>query len=335
MGSRIPPADPMFPRGKAFRMRVLDRPPVRPLSRPADGPEFPPAPAPEDGAGPWEAAPQAPARKLREMAHFGPRHDAYDPPVVTDPGNPDCFWVAPEDDMPHLNAHQLASNYQAVALTVELEARGLDWWVREDLPCAWDRHDPRKVVCPDVMVGEPPAPDDLKIYQHGEQGQLHFVAEIGSRTSAGQDQGPKTARYAEALRPDEYLYFNPRNDELRLFRWNGLLAQYERAPAARPGWATEPEWAEVAHWAWSTVLEFWFAALGNGELRMFDRTGRQCETFRETFARAQREAERADRASARATRAEALVAENQARLAELERRLAALTTSVSPPRSDQ
>ncbi len=281
-------------------MRVLDRPLPRTLPPPVHGLELQNESAPTDSAAPSDAsaAPGDPA--TWPIRGFGPRPDAHEFPADFDPHNPACFWVAPEDDMPQLILHLDSSRYQAVALTVELESRGLDWWVCEDLPCGWDRSDPTKVICPDVMVGEPPRPDGLEIYQHGKHGQLHFVAEIGSRASEGQDQGPKTARYAERLRPDEYLYFNPRNNDLRLFLWDRAQSRYEVAPTVRPAWATGPHWEEVQKWGWSAVLEFWFAAMGNGELRMFDRTGRQLETFQETFARATQETERANRAEVQA-----------------------------------
>lgn len=318
-------------------MRVLDRP--LPRTFPAHGPERQnQEPTPADSVAPSDAL-AAPGDPATGPIHgFGPRPDAHEFPADFDPHNPACFWVAPEEDMPQLILHLDSSRYQAVALTVELESRGLDWWVCEDLPCGWDRNDPTKIICPGVMVGEPPRPDGLEIYQHGKHGQLHFVAEIGSRASEGPDQDPKAARYAERLRPDEYLYFNPRNNDLRLFHWNRAQSRYEVAPAVRPAWAAGPQWEEVQKWVWSAVLEFWFAAMGDGELRMFDRVGRRLETFRETFARAEQETERANRAEAlarqeaeraaqadaRAAEAEQLAHARQARLEELERRLAAL-----------
>ncbi len=335
-------------------MTLLDRPPS-PLLPDLGGSPIPSPVLPIRPQLDWANTYDRPEETdLPDIEGFGPYPDACDRRSDVDPHDPEFFWVAPEEDMPHLIPHSKSSRYQMDALTAELAEQGRHWWVLEDLPCAWDPRDPQAVVCPDVMVGEPPPPEGFEIYRQGQHGQLRFVAEIGSRGSAGRDQGPKTLRYAARLRPDEYLYFNPRTNRLRLFRWDG--AKYVLDGPARPSWATGPEWEAVRHWAWSQVLELWFAAMGQHELRAFDRSGRRLESFQETAvretlhaaqeaaraeqeatradheaahaaretARAEQEAARAAQEAARADHAERLAAERQARLEELERRLAAL-----------
>ena len=61
----------------------------------------------------------------------------------------------------------------------------------------------------------------------------------------------------------------------------------------------------VRHWAWIRVLELWFAAMGQSELRAFDLGGHRLESFRETAARETLHgAQEAARAAQEAARAE-------------------------------
>ncbi len=294
---------------------------------------------------PWED-PDHPAFYTRQ-----PHPHAYERKIVTDPNDPAFYWVAPEDDLMQVMLHSHTMVYAWQAIRRVLTHRRSTRWAAHDLPAAWRRNDPKAVLAPDRLVGEPPSPGESESYRQWDHGHLRFVGEIASKSSVDEDAFPKTARYAESLQPDEYLFYNPANDDLVLYRWDGT--RYVNLPSQQPAWAA----GRVCYW--SPVLELWFGTDATGGLRVYDRDGspiareeeqtvqldeataraeQEAEARRRETARADQEAEarrretaRADQEAARAAEAERLAADarreaaaQQARVEELTRRLAEL-----------
>jgi hypothetical protein len=170
----------------------------------------------------------------------------------------------------------------------------------------------------------------LEVYQTWRQPPVAFVAEIGSRSSGREDEGPKVEIYQEQVRAREYYYADPPNGEQRLWRMGP--AGYEAVAPEANGRLRSVELG----------LEL---ALEEGELRLYTPAGelllnhvetdaawREAEAQRAEEARRRQEAEaqRAEEARRR-QEAEARRAEEarrrqeaEARVAELERQLAEL-----------
>jgi len=245
------------------------------------------------------------------------RPDAYDCSVETDPAHPSFYWTAPEDDLPQTRPHGLAVCWTVNGIEEELRERNSPWWVADDLPAAWDPQDQSAVRAPDILVREPPAPGDRTAYRQGIPGKLRFVAEYGSRSSARRDGTTKREDYGLGLQPDEYLYYNPADDTVALYVWDGR--QYVPVGVVQIGVGSEVS---------SQVLDMGFRVTAPGELRVVNRAGQLVEVVAEAKERASQEAEqrreeaaRADREAARRAAAERLAAEQEEQLTELQRQL--------------
>lgn len=91
----------------------------------------------------------------------------------------------------------------------------LDAFVGANLMMYYEEGNPRRSVSPDVFVtlgvpSEPPRP----IWKVWEEGKLaDFVLEVTSKTTQGNDEGPKKRLY-QRLRVSEYWQFDPTGDYL-------------------------------------------------------------------------------------------------------------------------
>ena len=164
-----------------------------------------------------------------------------------------------------------------------------------------------------------------------------LVVEIASDESRERDQRDKLADYAAGLRPEEYLYYDPQNDDLVLYRW---------APA---GYATVSADAEGR--VWSQAVGCWLGVRTPGRLWVYTADGRplpdhaeavdraaaeaaarsaaDTRLAAETAARAAAEAESATETTAR-LQAEARATAAEAEAAALREQLAALLRSLHP-----
>lgn len=131
---------------------------------------------------------------------------------------------------------------------------------------------------------------------------MRLAIEIGSRSTLVDDEGPKLDRYAEGLRPREYLYFDPGSGRLELHR--SLEGGYVRLDP--------DERVRV----WSQEAQLWFGPEGPESLRAYDRDGAPLRSYLEETAFAQAEADRRVEAQRR-TEAERRVADLEAELARL------------------
>ncbi len=215
--------------------------------------------------------------------------------------DPDTYPAHEEDDVPEIVVHHDIAKYLDDALAVHVR----DGWVTGNVCCYWIRDDRQRYLAPDVfgVEGERPEPAP-SCYLKWVHGVLRLAIEIGSRSSCREDEGPKLTRYAEGLQPREYLYYNPANDDLRLFRWveRGYI-QVE---------------AEASGRVWSESVQASFGVEAPGCLRAYDHDGRPLRRHEEEVARRAEAEERAHVETARRAEAEEQARVESARRAEAE-----------------
>jgi Uma2 family endonuclease len=121
-----------------------------------------------------------------------------------------------------------------------------DVYVGGDLLLYYRQGDPKKVICPDVMVvqGVPKLPmrRTFKLWEEGEAPCL--VIEVSSESTQDKDFGSKTALY-ERLGVEEYLLYDPlaeRIPQIQAFRLTDD-GQYHRYQPVDP----EPDGSTVSH----------------------------------------------------------------------------------------
>jgi Uma2 family endonuclease len=160
-----------------------------------------------------------------------------------------------------------------------MSAHVRDGWATGDVCCYWIRGDFQRYLAPDVFLIDGPKPDPPPSkYLSWIHPPIRLALEIASRSSLRYDEGPKLQRYAEGLRPAEYLFYNPATDGLRLYRWTG--AGYVEVEADARGWV------------WSEQARLWFGVERPGYLRAYDREAQSIRSHEEEVAYAEYEARR-------------------------------------------
>ncbi len=225
------------------------------------------------------------------IAHAGPAVQAPDPRV--DRRAYEAFYHEHDEDwsMPSYAHCDLV-----VRLHDQLGCLAGAGCVASELNSYWIQGQNTVYLRPDVMVGRPPQPHrEARSYRTWEHGPLALVVEIASDESRERDQHEKVADYAAGLRPEEYLYYDPQNDDLILYRWT---------PA---GYATVAADAEGR--VWSQAVGCWFGVRSPGHLWVYTADGQPLPDHAEAVDRAAAEA------AARSAAETRLAAETAARAA--------------------
>jgi Uma2 family endonuclease len=229
-------------------------------------------------------------------------------PAVWD--DQDFYPLHEEADVPEIPPHRRWVTY----LYDALQARFPAWFVTSNVLIYWEPGNREACRAPDLLVVKAPLAQPVeRVYQTWLQPPVAFVAEIGSRSTLKEDEGPKVEVYQDRVRAGEYYYADPPQGVQRLWRMGD----------ERSGGGYEEVTAEANGRLRSAELELEFA-LEEGEVRLYTLTGELLLNHVETDA-AWREAE-AQRAAAEAERAEEARRREaaEARVAELERQLAEL-----------
>jgi Uma2 family endonuclease len=221
------------------------------------------------------------------------------------PDDQEYYPLHVEDDVPEIPPHRRAVTYLENAFT----ARFPGWFITGNVCIYWERGDTQQYRAPDLfMVREPLAEPVERVYQTWKQPRVTFVAEVGSRSTFREDEGPKVEIYRDQIRVEEYLYADPPRGVLRLWRWSA--GEFSLASPDTNGRLR------------SAALALEFGLDEAGELRAYTLEGEPLLTHQETDqARQAAEAARQTEAAARQTA--------EARAAELERQLAALQERLS------
>jgi Uma2 family endonuclease len=128
----------------------------------------------------------------------------------------DYYPLHEEDDVPENPPHEATARYLRDAAAAHFP----DWFVTGDVCIYWEPGDTQKYGAPDVLVVKGPLTEEVhRVYQTWRQPPVTFVAEIGSKSTFRQDEGPKVAIYRDLIRAEEYLYADPPRGVLRLWRW--------------------------------------------------------------------------------------------------------------------
>ncbi len=246
----------------------------------------------------WRAKPRT--RRETTIAQEDPAPVVPDPRI--DPRGYEAFYHDHHEEwcMPSRRHGDLATQ-----LRNQLGRMAHLCWVATELNTYWIENQNRIYLRPDVIVGWPPEPDlDGLSHRTWDHGLVALVAEIASEESRARDLYTKVCDYAEGVQPYEYLYYDPPNDELVLYR--RTLTGYVAVPHAANGWV------------WSEAVGCWFGVRAHGCLGVYDVEGRAVPDYDEFASRAETEA--AARAAAEqiaaAEAAARAAAEQQVRVAE-------------------
>jgi Uma2 family endonuclease len=202
------------------------------------------------------------------------------------PDERDHYPIHEEDSVPETPYHKEQTTYCYSAL----RARFPEWFVTGNVCIYWEQGNVSLYRAPDVFVAEgTPSHPDPRVYLTWEDPPILFAAEIGSRSTFRVDEGPKVEIYARHIRAEEYLYANPPQGDLRLWR------------LGPEGY--EPVAAEANGRLRSAVLDLEFGLDESGWLWIYTRDGERLRTHEE---------------------AEQLLTEERTRREALERQLAAL-----------
>jgi Uma2 family endonuclease len=138
----------------------------------------------------------------------------------------DLYPTHEEDSLPEIPAHSRQIRY----LIEALQARFPHLWVAGDMCLYWERNPQGPYVAPDVAVFGAPPPDPLPtVWLQWQDAPLLFVLEVGSRSTWGNDVGPKVDTYGEVLKSPEYVYAYSRPERpLDLRMWRAGRDGYER-----------------------------------------------------------------------------------------------------------
>jgi Uma2 family endonuclease len=229
-------------------------------------------------------------------------------PKPVDPwDDPDAYPCHEEDDVPEIVLHHCVGTYFDNVLSARLR----HGWVTGNVCCYWIRADKTRYLVPDVFVVEGEPPDPLpSSYLSWVHGPMRLAIEIASETSQAYDAGEKRDRYAEGLRPREYLYLDPASGDLRLSRWTGT--GYVEVPADARGWV------------WSEEAQLWFGGDPETVFRAYDRESRPMRSRVEEAQEREAAEERARAEAKRRVEAERAAQVELERRVEAERRLAEL-----------
>lgn len=215
------------------------------------------------------------------------------------------------------------SDFQRIPLTYAVEALSLyfehrpDVYVSGNLFVYYEEGNPKAVVAPDVFVVVGADKRERRSYfLWREPKGPDFVLEITSKSTRGEDQGPKRGTYA-LLGVREYVQNDPTQDYLTppLKGLRLVGDNYEPLPTVEL-----PDGTLIVH---SEVLGL-DMRLANGEFHFVDpTTGLTLLTYREAYV-ARLAAEQARQTAEQGRQAAAARVAAEARVAELEARLRAL-----------
>jgi Uma2 family endonuclease len=215
---------------------------------------------------------------------------------------------------------------QARYLVGAVRTQHPEWFVTSNICIYWEPGNYQRYRAPDLLaVRAAVVPARPRVYLVWKDPPVNFVAEVGSRSSQRDDEGPKVEVYQDLVRAREYLYADPPRGVLRLWRMDAAGLYVEIPPGADGRMRSEE-------------LDLEFGTDATGFLRVYRPDGEMLLTHEEEAerrqeaeaaaaeeARRRREEARRRREEARRRReAEARAAEETHRREELEREIAAL-----------
>lgn len=224
------------------------------------------------------------------------------------PNERDLYPIHEEDNVPETLLHERVVRYQRDAIA----AHRADRFVTGNVRIYWERGNFPRYVAPDLFVATgPPADADARVYLIWEDPPIHFVAEIGSRSTRRIDEGAHLPIYADVLGVPEHLFPDVETREMRLRRL-APGGDYVVAPPQPNGRLRSEE------------LQIEFEMDDEGFVWVYTLDGTRLLTYTEEY-RLRHEAEvRAAAEAHQRQEAETRLAEEAARRGELERELAAL-----------
>jgi len=217
--------------------------------------------------------------------------------------DPGVYPLHEEDDVPEIPPHEATNRYLRGAIA----ARFPTWFVTGDVCVYWEPGNRVDYRAPDVLVVKEPLFEEVyRVYQTWKQPRVTFVAEIGSKSTFREDEGPKVEIYRDLIRAEEYLYADPPHSVLRLWRLDPA-GEVEVLPGANRRVRSE-------------ALGLEFGLDEAGDLRAYTLEGEVLLTHAETEAARQAAETARQAAEARAADLERQLAALQARLGELDKR---------------
>jgi len=244
----------------------------------------------------------------------------------------DLYPIHEEDNVPETDLHERLVRYLRDALDHYFSDR----YVGGNICVYWERGNTRRYVAPDVFVAQGTlATPHPRTYLLWKDPPVIFAAEISSRATQSQDEGPKLEIFRQHLHVPECLHLDADHQELQLWRLGP--EGYEQVPPEATGRVRSQE------------LDLEFELDQNGFLWVYTLEGERLHTYEEAErlleeemrqrqeAEAQAaeearqrtaEAQRRLEAEARAQAAELRAAEEAARREELERQLAELQAQI-------
>lgn len=106
-----------------------------------------------------------------------------------------------EDDVSEIPPHRRWVTY----LYNATEARFPTWFVTSNVCVYWEPGNTAAYRAPDLLVIQEPLAEPVhRVYQTWKQPPVAFVAEIGSRSTQREDEGPKVEIYQDLVRSEEY-----------------------------------------------------------------------------------------------------------------------------------
>jgi Uma2 family endonuclease len=137
-------------------------------------------------------------------------------PAATFPVNDrDYYPIHEEDDVAEIDFHKVQTTDLYVALRVHFPDR----FVSGNICIYWVPGNTALYRAPDVFVadGFPDEPHP-RVYLAWKDPRVRLAIEIGSRSTLREDEGPKKEIYERDIRAAAYLYANPPESDLRLWR---------------------------------------------------------------------------------------------------------------------
>jgi Uma2 family endonuclease len=222
-----------------------------------------------------------------------------------------------EDDVPEIPFHRRQVGY----LDAALRARFPGWFVTGNVCIYWEPGNTSRYAAPDLfVVKEPLSEPEPRVYLVWQDPPVSFVVEIGSRSTFRADEGPKLDVYGREIRAAEYLYADPPNGDVRLWRLGS--AGYEPVAPGANGRLRSME------------LELEFGLDEASFLRIYTLEGEPLRTPEEAEQYTHEVEEQLQEVEQHLRDARAQAAEEAAQRAELERQLAELRARLENSRTD-
>lgn len=222
----------------------------------------------------------------------------------------DLYPIHEEDSLPQNPDHHEMIRY----LVEALQARFPQYWFTADMCHYWEPNNPKgPYVAPDLSVIGAPPPDPFhSVYLTWRDPPLRLVLEIGSRSTFGNDTGPKVETYEKLLKAPEYIYAYSRPHRLELRMWRMGPQGYD------------PVLPDSEGRVWSEQLGVGFGFDENRFLRIFTSEGNQLQTYGEIYQGLEETSLRVEREAQQRVEAERRASEEARRREEAERELMVL-----------